>query len=51
MKCEICKERIQETFLKKIVGTMIKDEKHKKRYFCGACQKKFKGQDLLKQGK
>jgi hypothetical protein len=41
MKCEICKEKIQEIFLKKIVGTYIKDVKGKRRAVCFACQQKF----------
>lgn len=42
MKCEICKKKIGETFLKKILGTIIKDEKGKKHTICFECQKKFK---------
>ncbi|MBS3109333.1 hypothetical protein J4227_02295 [Candidatus Woesearchaeota archaeon] len=41
MKCAICKTEIQETFLKKPVGTFIKDKKGKKHLVCSACQKKF----------
>jgi hypothetical protein len=41
MKCEICKSKIQETFLKKIVGTYIKDKEGKKHLICSNCQKKF----------
>lgn len=41
MKCEICKEKIHETFLKKILGTYVKDEKGKKHSVCFECQKKF----------
>lgn len=41
MKCEICKAEIGETFLKKIIGTHIKDEKGKKHVICFECQKKF----------
>ena len=40
MKCELCKEKIQETFLEKIKGTYIKV--NKKLYaICNNCQKKF----------
>jgi len=50
MKCEICKKRIEETFLKKILGTYIKDEKGKKHAVCFECQKKFPSkEELLKQ--
>ena len=41
MKCEICGNKVQETFLKKIIGTHIKDEKGKKHTICFECQKKF----------
>jgi len=50
MKCEICKKRIEETFLKKILGTYVKDEKGKKHAVCFECQKKFPSkEELLKQ--
>jgi len=41
MKCEICSKKIEETFLKKILGTHVKDEKGKKHTICFECQKKF----------
>lgn len=41
MKCEICKNKIPEIFLKKILGTVIKDEKGKKHFICSDCQKKY----------
>lgn len=41
MKCEICNSKVQETFLKKIIGTYVKDEKGKKHTICFECQKKF----------
>ena len=47
MKCEICKTKIEETFLKKILGTYIKDEKGKKHVVCPACQKKSKDKPTL----
>jgi hypothetical protein len=40
MKCEICKEKIKETFLSKPIGTYVKDEKGKKHSICFECQKK-----------
>lgn len=42
MKCEICKKPIEEIFLKKIVGTVVKDKKGKKHYICFECQEKFR---------
>jgi len=41
MKCEICSGKIGETFLSKILGTVIKDESGKKHTICFECQKKF----------
>lgn len=50
LKCDICKAKIDETFLKKIVGTFIKDKKGKKRLVCPGCQKKFpKKEEILKK--
>jgi len=42
MKCEICKAKIEENFLGKIIGAYIKDAKGKKHLICPACQKKHK---------
>ena len=42
MKCEICKNKIELTFLKKIIGTYVKDKNGKKHSICFECQKKFK---------
>ncbi len=39
MKCEICKAKMEETFLKKRIGTIVKNEKGKKHDVCAACQK------------
>lgn len=47
MKCEICKKNIEETFLKKIIGTYVKDSKGKKHIVCSECQKKFPDKDKL----
>ncbi len=41
MKCEICKNKIEETFLNKIIGGYVKDEKGKKHLVCASCQKKY----------
>ena len=45
MKCEICKESIEENFLKKIFGTYLKDKKGKKHVICSNCQRKFDSKD------
>jgi hypothetical protein len=47
MKCEICNKKIAEAFLKKIVGTYVKDEKGKKHAVCFECQKKFPSKEEL----
>jgi len=41
VKCDECKEKIEETFLGKIKGTYIKDGK-KKKVICSNCQKTTK---------
>ncbi|MEA3430013.1 MAG: hypothetical protein U9R08_01950 [Nanoarchaeota archaeon] len=41
MKCDICNKKISTTFLKKLVGTIVKNEKGKKHNICFECQKKF----------
>ena len=42
MKCKICSKNIETTFMNKILGTYIKDDKGKKHVVCFECQKKFK---------
>ncbi len=46
MKCDICNRKIETTFLNKLVGTMIKNSKHKKKYVCNECQRKYSKEDL-----
>ncbi|MBW2992305.1 hypothetical protein KY345_03765 [Candidatus Woesearchaeota archaeon] len=41
MKCEICGNKLDETFLEKVRGTYVKDDKGKKHAICFGCQKKF----------
>ena len=47
VKCEICGKNINETFLNKLIGTYIKDEKGKKHTICFECQKKFKTKEEI----
>ena len=47
MKCEICKKNIQETFLKKLIGTIVKDAKGKKHDVCFECQKNLKTKEAM----
>jgi len=50
MKCEICNGKIDETFLKKIIGTHVKDKKGKKHAVCAECQNKSNTkEEMLKQ--
>ena len=49
-KCEVCSNKIGETFLNKVLGTYVKDEKGKKHLICFECQKKFKDKkEILEQ--
>ncbi|MDK2849593.1 MAG: hypothetical protein PWP03_600 [Candidatus Woesearchaeota archaeon] len=41
LKCEICNSKIERTFLGKILGTVIKDERGKLHYVCSNCQAAF----------
>jgi len=47
MKCEICKNKIPETFLSKIIGTHVKDEKGKKHAICANCQRSLGSKDKV----
>jgi hypothetical protein len=38
MKCAICKHTVEETFLKKPLGTFVRDKSHKKQIVCKRCQ-------------
>lgn len=49
MKCEICKNKIEETFLKKPIGTYVKDKNSKKRIICCDCQKAYKKEEILEK--
>jgi transposase-like protein len=41
MKCDICKQEIEETFLHKIKGSYVKVE-GKRKVVCKDCQSKYK---------
>lgn len=47
MKCSNCGQKIEKTFLNKLVGTYIK-KKGKKKPVCNDCQEKF-GEEELKE--
>jgi len=39
MNCDICKKKVEQTFLNKLIGTYVKNSKGKKKIVCPACQK------------
>jgi hypothetical protein len=50
LKCDICKAKVDTTFLEKVVGSYVKDAKGKKRLACPECQRKFpKKEEMLKK--
>lgn len=46
MKCSVCSAKLEETFLKKIVGTQMVVEGRKK-YICPDCQSKLKTKEEI----
>jgi uncharacterized protein with PIN domain len=49
-KCNVCNNKIQELFLGKLKGTIIKNEGKSKKYnVCFECQKKFTHKELLEK--
>lgn len=49
MKCDICKAKIEKTFLEKVIGAYVKDKKGKKHVICPECQKKYKTKEILEK--
>jgi len=50
MKCSVCAGKIEETFLKKLIGTYVRKEGSSKKYpVCFECQKKLKTKEELVQ--
>ena len=47
VKCNICSKKIEQTFLKKLIGTYVKDKKGKKHAVCFECQKKFSDKEAI----
>ncbi|QQG38930.1 MAG: hypothetical protein HYS32_00500 [Candidatus Woesearchaeota archaeon] len=41
MKCDICNENVEETFLGKIIGTFVRINS-KRKVVCANCQAKYK---------
>jgi len=40
-KCDICRKKVEEHFLKKVFGTYIKDAKGKRKLVCSECQRRL----------
>jgi hypothetical protein len=40
VKCDVCGQKIQTTFLGKLVGTVVKDSNGKQKNVCRNCQSK-----------
>jgi len=47
MKCDICGKTMAETFLKKIIGSYVKDSNGKLHPVCRECQKKLGSKEAL----
>jgi hypothetical protein len=47
MKCEICRNKVEEIFLNKVLGTYIKDAKGKRHLVCKQCQKQYSKEEIL----
>ena len=47
MNCSICNKSIGKTFLNKIIGTYIKNDKGKFHTVCFECQKRFKSKEEI----
>lgn len=45
MKCDLCREKVESTFLDKFKGTYVGRGK-KKSVICTACQKKFSPDEI-----
>ncbi|MFW6014201.1 MAG: hypothetical protein ACOCZQ_00940 [Nanoarchaeota archaeon] len=46
MKCDICGTTINKTFLEKIEGTYIRNNKGKKKLVCPGCQSKLTDDEI-----
>ncbi|MBU0471873.1 MAG: hypothetical protein KKF65_04560 [Nanoarchaeota archaeon] len=49
MKCDVCGKKVEITFLSKVVGAYMKNDKRKKKLVCSECQKTYSKKDLLKK--
>jgi len=50
VKCKICSNKLQELFLEKVKGTIVKKKDSNKQYhICFECQKKLTHQEILEK--
>ncbi len=47
MKCSVCGKKLAVAFLKKIVGSYVKDDKGKLYPVCSECQKKLRTKEEI----
>jgi len=47
MKCSVCGKTLAETFLNKIVGGYVKDDKGKRHPVCRECQKNLQSKEAI----
>lgn len=45
-KCDVCGKKIETTFLNKLVGTVMRNNKGKKKNVCSECQKQNSKEEL-----
>lgn len=45
-KCSICGNKVQTTFLNKIIGTYQRDSKGKRQPVCQSCQKELTSEEI-----
>lgn len=49
MDCTICNKKIEKTFLNKIIGSYVKNEKGKKKAVCPNCQRAKSIEEIKKE--
>lgn len=47
VKCKVCGNKVDTTFLNKLLGTYVKDSKGKKHAICFECQKKLPSKETI----
>jgi len=49
MNCTLCNKKIEETFLKKLIGNYVKNKAGKKKPVCNACMKTHSMKEIKEQ--